>query len=162
MREALADPNLFAPIIGADSFASWRTVLIAIAGEELTPAEREVYKELTGGREREPGEPVRSFFGAVGRRGGKSLSMSVLAAYWASCIDHRHVLARGERGFVLVLAGTMTQAGSVFRFIDGVFNSVPLLKHSIDTATTNTLSLRNGIDIAVRPANFREAFRASW
>jgi hypothetical protein len=36
LREALSDPNLLGAVIGGDSWRSWRTLLIAALGEELT------------------------------------------------------------------------------------------------------------------------------
>ena len=66
--------------------------LIAIVGEELSDDERAVFKSLTG-REREPLEPVEEFWAVIGRRGGKTRSMAVLAAYIAGCVDHRDTLS---------------------------------------------------------------------
>jgi hypothetical protein len=58
MRAALSHPDLFGQLLGGDSWASWRTLLIAICGEELTPEERQTFRDLTGGREVEPGRMV--------------------------------------------------------------------------------------------------------
>ncbi len=44
MREALADPDLFANILGGESWSGWRVLLIAAAGEELTEDERVEFK----------------------------------------------------------------------------------------------------------------------
>jgi hypothetical protein len=61
MREALSDPALLADALPGLSWRAWRILLIAAAGERLTPAERRTFRELTG-REREPGEMVEVFF----------------------------------------------------------------------------------------------------
>ena len=53
LREALSDPNLLGAGIAGDSWRSWRVLLIAAMGEELTEDEREIFTQLTG-REREP------------------------------------------------------------------------------------------------------------
>jgi hypothetical protein len=53
MREALADPLIFGPIMSGSSWYSWRTLLIAGCGEPLTEDECETFRKLTG-REREP------------------------------------------------------------------------------------------------------------
>jgi hypothetical protein len=55
LRQALADPKLLGDALPGDSWAAWRTILIAAMGEELTSEEREVFAKLTGGRDREPG-----------------------------------------------------------------------------------------------------------
>jgi hypothetical protein len=74
LRQALADPALLGDALPGESWSSSRALLIAAVGEELTAAERETFKELTG-REREPGEMVC----VAGRRSGKSRAMSVLS-----------------------------------------------------------------------------------
>ena len=43
LREALSDPNLLGTAIGGDSWGSWRTLLIAAMGEELTADERQIF-----------------------------------------------------------------------------------------------------------------------
>ena len=53
LREALSDPNLLGTAIAGDSWRSWRILLIAAMGEELSEDEREIFTQLTG-REREP------------------------------------------------------------------------------------------------------------
>jgi len=154
MREALASSDLFAPLIGGDSWASWRTLLVGIMGEPLTAAERETFRTLTG-RDREPGEPVDEFWGVIGRRGGKSRAISILASYIAALVDHRAVLGPGERGVLPILAASVDQAQAVFNFIGGVFDTVPRLGALVGTRTADSLSLRTGVDIRVRPASFR-------
>ena len=44
LREALSDPNLLGTAIAGDSWSSWRTLLIAAMGEELTEDERIIFK----------------------------------------------------------------------------------------------------------------------
>jgi hypothetical protein len=61
MRRALEDPDLFGSILPGASWASWRVLLIAAMGEELTEAERETFAALTG-REKEPLQRVDEFW----------------------------------------------------------------------------------------------------
>ena len=68
MRAALADPKLFGDVLDGDSWIGWRTLLIAAMGETLVEHERALFKQLTGGREREPGQRVEEFVAIVGRR----------------------------------------------------------------------------------------------
>ena len=37
MRKAVEDRNLLGNVLAGDSFKNWRTVLIAVMGEPLTP-----------------------------------------------------------------------------------------------------------------------------
>jgi hypothetical protein len=152
MREALADPRYFGLLLAGDSWAAWRVLLIAIVGEELTEDERVIFKALTG---REGARQAGEFWAAVGRRGGKSRAAGVLAAYLAACCDWRPLLAPGERGILPILAATQMQAGQAFKFVVGVFEESPALSPMVDNATSDTLTLVNGIDISVQAASFR-------
>ena len=93
MREALEDDDYFGALLDGDTWRAWRVLLIAIVGEPLTEGERVIFKDLTG-RKSEPLEPVEEFWAIIGRRGGKTRAMAVLAGYLAACLDHRHVWRR--------------------------------------------------------------------
>jgi hypothetical protein len=157
MREALADPALLGNVLPGPTWHTWRTLLIAIAGEPLLRApilknERRLFKKLAGGRT-EPGKMVKTFVAVVGRRGGKTRASSVLAAYLAAFCDYSEVLSPGERGVVLFLALNQQQAQISFRHAAAIFDSVPLLQELIVSRTANTLSLSNGVDLEVRAAS---------
>lgn len=154
MRDALADPALFGTILPGESWAAWRALLIASQGEPLTNAERAIFADLTG-REREPEEPVEELWAIVGRRGGKTRAMAVLAAYFAVLTDIEDLLAPGERASLPIMAASVHQAGKAFSYLAGIFTHVPeFAKHQI-TRTSDTIRLDVGVDIEVSPANFR-------
>ena len=155
MRQALEDEHLLGHVLSGESWAAWRALLIAMMGEPLTDQERLAFKALTG-RDGEPLERVEDFWGVIGRRGGKSRAMAVLAAYLAGLCDHSDVLAPGERGVLPVLAATRDQATVSFRYVLANFEQTPALAELIDgEPTADTLSLTNGVDIKVQAANFR-------
>jgi hypothetical protein len=81
--------------------------------------------------------------------------MAVLTSYIGTCIDHRSVLAPGERGIIPVLAQTREQSSNVFNFIAGALEASPALRGLIENKTAETLSLATRIDVTVRPASFR-------
>jgi hypothetical protein len=64
MREALRRSESFGDALAGDSWANWRVLLIAIAGEELDEAETVAFKALSG-RAGAPTEAAREFY-AVG------------------------------------------------------------------------------------------------
>ena len=154
MREALESPAYFGTLLAGDSWQAWRVLLIAIVGEALTDDERVIFKALTG-RISEPLEPIQEFWAIVGRRGGKTRSMSILAAYIAACCDHRDVLAPGERGVLPILAASTAQASQAFNFVSGIFATAPNLKDLVQSETSDTISLKSGVDITIRAASFR-------
>ena len=107
LRQALADPQLLGGMLAGDSWAGWRTLLIAAIGEPLTDTEREMFTRLTG-RKREPLQRIEELVAVVGRRGGKSRSAAVLAAYLGGLCEHP--LVPGERGVLLCIAPDQRQA----------------------------------------------------
>lgn len=156
MREALESPAYFGStdMLGGESWAAWRTILLAIVGEPLTDDERTIFRTLTD-REREPLEPVREFWGAIGRRGGKSRGVGTLAAYLAGCCDYRAMLAPGQRGRLPIVAASKDQADEVMAYTLGAFEQSAALKPLIASAIERTLSLHSLIDIQVRALSFR-------
>ena len=90
LRKSLSDKLLLGGILDGPSWLPWRVLLIASQGEPLDDSERAIFKQLTGGREREPLVPVEEFVGVIGRRGGKSPAPSaVLAAYCRRAVRSR-------------------------------------------------------------------------
>ena len=154
MRAALYDPDLFGRMLDGESWAAWRALLIAAMGEELTDAERAIFEALTG-REREPLERVDELWAIVGRRGGKTRSVGVAAAYIAALCDHADKLAPGERGVLPIMSASVWQSQKAFGFLSGIFAEVPTLAGLVENETADTLSLTNRIDIECRPASFR-------
>lgn len=154
MREALADPALLGSILPGASWATWRMLLIAAFGEELTEDERAVFRQLTG-RETEPGELVEEALFLIGRRGGKTRAMAVAAAYIAALCDHGDVLALGERGILPFLARDQRQAALAFSYAAAIFEAVDHLRGLVANRTADSLQLRTRVDLEVRPANWR-------
>ena len=154
MRAALVDQALLGRALAGPSWHSWRIMLIAAAGEELSRAEREVFQRFTG-RAQEPGHRVEEAEFLIGRRGGKDRAASVLATYLAALIDWSPVLAKGERGLVLCIGPDQRQAKITRDYIEGVFDASKILTRLVVNRTTDTLELSNGISIEVRAASFR-------
>jgi hypothetical protein len=154
MRQALDDPALLGSVLAGDSWRMWRIILIAAMGERLTRTERRLFASLTG-REREPGKRIEELWAVVGRRGGKSRAMAVLASYISGLCDHTDVLSPGERGIVLCIAPDQKQAGIVLDYTEAAFAATPILRQLIANRTSDALELTNRICVEVRASNFR-------
>jgi hypothetical protein len=157
MRQALEEPELLAHALPGDTWAVWRTILIAVVGEELTPEERIIFASVTGGREIEPGTMVDTFLAVAGRRSGKSNAMAVLSVYLATLCDWSDVLSLGERGLALFLAPSERQATNVFRYAAAVIDNSPALAELVGPRTKESLELSTGCDLEVQPANWRRS-----
>jgi hypothetical protein len=156
MRSALSDPDLLAHALPGDSWSSWRVLLIASVGEELTEVERDVWRGLTG-RDHEPGVMVEIFEAIIGRRGGKSKAMAVLCVYLATLVDWSEEMSIGERGLALFLAPSERQAVNVYRYAEAIIRRSPLLAGLIEDRTQDTLTLSRGIDLEIQSASWRRA-----
>jgi hypothetical protein len=154
MRQALLDDNLLGYAMSGSSWYGWRVLLIAAAGEELTDAERREFTRLTG-RDREPGQMVRELVAIFGRRAGKSLAMAVFICWVAGLCDHRSVLAPGEVGVALLISRDQRISKIILNYIFGILQKGALLRSLIVNRTAETIELKNGVSIEVRPANYK-------
>jgi hypothetical protein len=155
MRKALSDKKLLGATLSGPSWDTWRCFLIALMGEPLTKQEREVFAKFTGGRAKEPDEPVDEGAFVVGRRGGKDRAASIIASYIAGLCDHSNVLVPGERGVVMCIAPDQRQARITLGYIEATFKAASILAKLISNRTADTLELTNGVSVEVRAASFR-------
>src|SRR5262245_5429688 len=93
LRQSLQDPNLLGGALTGESWAEWRTLLVASMGESLTEDERETFRALTG-RDREPLQRVDQFAAVIGRRGWKESRYGTLACYLAGLCEHTDAFER--------------------------------------------------------------------
>jgi hypothetical protein len=154
LREALHDQRLLAHALPGESWAAWRVLLIASAGEALTKSERKVFKELTG-RPKEPGHMAELFLGVIGRRGGKSKAAAAMMVWLATCIDWSDELSIGERGVCLIVSPTERQASVTESYIRAFIDHSPLLSSLVEDRTQHVLTLRRQTQIEVLAANAR-------
>jgi hypothetical protein len=151
MREALQD--LFANIMGGESWYGWRVLLIAAAGEQLNDDERREYKRLTG-REREPGKMCRELIAIFGRRAGKSVAMTVFMIWLAALCDHPELIP-GETGVALLISRDQRVARIILNYgYDFMLRSEPL-RSMIYNKTADAIELTNHTSIEVRPCSYR-------
>jgi hypothetical protein len=78
-----------------------------------------------------------------------------VAIYLAALCDWRDVLDPGERGLLLFLAQSQKTARVAFNRACEVFDSNPMLAKLVRRRTADTIELKNGCDLEIRPASFR-------
>jgi hypothetical protein len=154
IEEALLDPHLLRPALGDPAtWTLWIALLKAAFAGELMRQEQELLAHVIGTRKL-PRSRVRELWCVVGRRGGKSRIAAALAVYLALLAPHPP-LAKGEVGMILVMAKSVDQAASVFRYAMAFLKESPALQDEIDSATRHEIRLRNGIVIAIHASSFR-------
>ena len=108
------------------------------------PDDLEVYRARTG-RTAWPAEPFTEAAVIVGRRGGKSRILALVAVYLACFRDYAPYLAPGEVATIGVLAVDKGQARAIFRFVHGLLKAVPMLEPLIVRRDTETIELSNRV-----------------
>jgi hypothetical protein len=152
--EAIDDPNLLgASIRDPDSWKPWRALLAAAFGLPLDPYQAELFRQCTG-RRVPPGAPAAYLWLCIGRRGGKSFTMALIAVYLAVFKDWRKDLSPGERAIVLLVAADREQAKILHRYCQGILNP-PILQSSVLNITASEIELKGGVTIEVVTRSYR-------
>lgn len=153
--QAIEDQRLFGPWFKTpDTWTGWMAYLKALFALPMTETERQIYQKCTG-RNRLPENPLNESWLIVGRRGGKSFIVSLVAVYLSCFRDYSTYLAPGERPVVMVLAADRKQARVVFNYIRAFIQNVPMLARMIERETAEGIDLSNGVSIEVHTTNFR-------
>ena len=153
--QAIRDPALFGPFFrDRESWRAWEAFLSALFGLPLSKQQVATYRQHTG-RKSQPKVQAPEAWLIVGRRGGKSRIAALVAVYLACFRDYTSVLAPGERGTLPVIASDRYQARTVFGYISGLLEGVPMLAQMIERRTQSGIELTNRVTIEVHTASFR-------
>ncbi|MDA1101678.1 MAG: hypothetical protein O2967_22180 [Proteobacteria bacterium] len=155
ITEAMRDPHLFGPFFAnPKSWRAWTILLKAIFALPMDAAELPQFRRLTS-RNTAPTEQAEEAWLIVGRRGGKSFIVALIAVFLACFKDYSKHLAPGERGTIMVLAADRRQARVIFRYATALIEGVPMLAQMVERITADAIDLSNGISIEVHTASFR-------
>jgi hypothetical protein len=151
---ALDDRNLLgASIRDPDSWKPWRALLAAAFGLPLDPYQAELFRQCTG-RTVPPGAPASYLWLVIGRRGGKSFAMALIAVFLAVFKDWRPKLSPGERAIVLLVAADREQVKILHRYCQGIL-SAPILQSLVWNVTASEIELKGGVTIEVVTRSYR-------
>jgi hypothetical protein len=151
--EALQSPQLFGPVLGPlESWTAWLVFLRTLYGLPLTTdQDAEIFYSCTGRDEPFPGGYAESYC-VVGRRGGKSRIVSLIAAYEALWGGWEKHLAPGEKGWIFIIATDKKQASICLGYVKSVLSHFPDL---VDKEYADEIHLTNGISIGTKTCTFR-------
>jgi hypothetical protein len=153
--DATRDKKLFAPWFRSSaSWGSWFAFLAALFALPMTADQLDVYRQCTG-RIDAPSIPLTEAWLVCGRRAGKSFVLALVAVYLATFKTYRQYLAPGERGTIVIIAADRRQARTIFRYVRGLLNNVPMLKRLIERETKDAFDLNNSVTIEIHAASFR-------
>ncbi len=150
----MSDPALFGPYFRGNTWTAWRAFLAALFALPMDDEALAVYGACTG-RCEAPVAPSKEAALVIGRRGGKSRVLALIATYLATFRDYEPHLAPGEVATIAVLAADRRQARSIFRFTVGLLKAVDMLADLIEDETADAITLRNRVVIEIATASFR-------
>lgn len=149
--ESCRDPQLFGAWFTGDSWAVWRVIDKALFGEPLDADELAIFTEITG-RTEAPAEPSSEAWFVCGRRSGKDVKASALAAFLATFgaeqLGFLDRLVKGETGVVQLIAVDRRQAKVCLSYLRAYFEQ-PLLAQMVAKSTAEGLELTNGLAIEI-------------
>jgi hypothetical protein len=150
--EALDDPDLFGGMFDAPSWEPWRAFLEALQALPMSEEHLGLYRKHTG-RSELPAKPARYAELVVGRRGGRSRILALIATYLACVLDHRDYIVPGETPVVAIIAKDRQQAKVILNYIGGFIRSIPLFAELLEEELAETLRLANGVMVEVHTAS---------
>ncbi len=133
-------------------WASWRVFVKVLFGIPLADDERVLHYNCTGLSE--VGGPHREAWLPIGRRGGKSETLAMIAVYVACCYDWTKYLAAGQYGYVSVLSDSKAHAGEIMNYVKGLLGH-PRLVALTQRDLAETVELAGHIRIQVVTASIK-------
>ncbi|SHG53484.1 hypothetical protein SAMN05444169_2927 [Bradyrhizobium erythrophlei] len=155
LLDAIGDRQLFSSWFKKrSSWENWFTFIAALFALPMTPQQLATYQQCTG-REAPPDKPITEVWLAIGRRGGKSFILALIAVFLACFREYRQHLIAGERGTIIIIAQDRKAARTIFRYVKGLLTGVPMLARMIEHERADSFDLTNRITIEIQTASFR-------
>ncbi|HLY44336.1 MAG TPA: hypothetical protein VKQ73_02050 [Stellaceae bacterium] len=152
--DAMTAPDWWGPWFARGDWSPWRSFLRALFGLPMSEADLDLYCECTG-RSDPPSGRAQEAFADVGRRGGKTRVMALVAAWLAAFEDWRGYLDPGENAHILIIAKDTTQATICHGYLASLLLHHPVLHDLVIGETADSLTLANRVIVRVAAASFR-------
>lgn len=153
--DAFDDPDVFKPFFkNPQSWSVWKAIIAAIFALDMSDEQLALYRQVSG-RTQVPTNVAKEVYLILGRRGGKSRILALVAVWLAAFFDYSEHLVPGEQGVIQIIAADRKQARTVVRYVKAFIGFVPMLKRLIESETKESVSLANNISIEVVTASFK-------
>ena len=120
--DCINDDALFGRFFRACTWDAWRVFLGVLFGLPLSERQLDIYRKHTG-RQTPPTSLLHEAWLVVGRRGGKSFVLALIAVFMATFKDWRPFLGPGEIGTLMVVCQDRRQARTIMRDYPGLAQS---------------------------------------
>lgn len=155
LLDAVRDPDVFlSSLTDPDDWAAWWAFVAAIFAYDMTPDQLALFQKCTG-RKTPPSKQVKEAWLVVGRRGGKSRVLALIAVWLACFFNYRPYLARGQRAVVQVMAADREQTKEIMDYIKGFLSGSKMLARLIESSTARWVRLTNSVSIEVTTASYK-------
>ncbi len=144
----MSDPRLFGRQFAGPSWDRWRVLLQAVFALPLSDDDLAIYQHHTG-RTTAPAAPFREVALIVGRRGGKSLVLALIAVFLACFRSYAKHLTVGERGVIAIVAADRRQCQIILGYVKGLLQQVSALAAMIERELAESTVLNNGVTIEI-------------
>jgi hypothetical protein len=152
---AIHDAKLFAPWFRKKAtWGAWLAFISALFALPMTPEQLAIYRSCTA-RVTPPATPFNEAWLIVGRRGGKSFVLALIAVWLACFHKYQQFLQPGERASIIIIAADRRQARNIFRYVSGLIHNVPMLRKLIERQTADAFDLTNSVTIEIHVTSFK-------
>jgi hypothetical protein len=136
------------------TWAPWRSFLKTLFALPLDATELKLYRECTR-RTTPPKQGFTEAWLVVGRRGGKSMVLALIACYLRVFRDWTRFLSPSEIGTIRIIATDRKQSRVIHRYCRALLTQVPSFSSLIKRADDDAIELTNRVTIEVQTASFR-------
>jgi len=153
---AIESPLVFGTYF--EDLATWREMVVlskVLSGRrDLNDAEMELYRRRTGWTDL-PADPIKELFLGGGRRIGKSTFCAIWSAYYGVFGDFKRYLRRGETARIWIIATNMVQGRIIKDYLTAIFHLTPFLENQVKKERAESIELKNGVVIEIKPSSWR-------
>ena len=145
--DAIEDPSIWGSgqwFRDPETWQPWFTVLKVLFGLPLDYLELQLFRKCTGRQEPPPNGTREAWF-VVGRKGGKSRVLALIAVFLAVYRDWSDYLSPGEVGTIKIIATDRRPARVIHRYTKAFLTLVPALAHLVERDTDDEIILNSGI-----------------
>ena len=122
----------------------------------LTHREKALLWECSGLNQL-PTKRIREAFIIAGRRSGKSTICALLAVFYAVWGQWKRFISLGEQPKIFVVATNMDQAKIILNYVKSILSLTPFLRSMVKRELSDSVELKNGTEIIVKPASWRSS-----
>jgi len=154
---AIKDPKVLKPYFpkGLETWKNWITFFKVLSGGyKLSDEEMALFRECTGLHELPEKGSIKEVFLVIGRRGAKSTAAAILAVFYALWGNWENYLSPGEVARIFIIACNKDQGQIIMRYIKAIFD-LPMFKDKLKRPLTESIELKNGVHIEIKPASWR-------